>query len=53
MRCRCCPAHPTVRIFGRDDQDSDLVIDRMTEEELLRGLERSIPSDQQQGSRSR
>ena len=39
--------------FGRDDQASDLVIDRMSEEELLRGLERSIPSDQQQGGRSR
>ncbi len=40
-------------VFGRDDEASDLVIDRMTEEELLRGLERSIPSDQQQGGRSR
>jgi DNA-directed RNA polymerase subunit omega len=40
-------------IFGRDDQQSDMVIDRMTEEELLRGLERSLPSDQQQGGRSR
>jgi hypothetical protein len=30
-----------------------MVIDRMTEEELLRGLERSLPSDQQQGGRSR
>lgn len=40
-------------VFGRDDEQSDLMIDRMTEEELLRGLERSIPSDQQQGGRSR
>jgi DNA-directed RNA polymerase subunit omega len=40
-------------VFGRDDEASDMVIDRMTEEELLRGLERSIPSDQQQGGRSR
>ena len=40
-------------IFGRDDQSSDLVIDRMTEEELLRGMERSIPSDQHQNSRGR
>jgi DNA-directed RNA polymerase subunit omega len=40
-------------VFGRDDQNSDLVIDRMSEEELLRGLERTIPSDQQQGGRSR
>jgi DNA-directed RNA polymerase subunit omega len=40
-------------VFGRDDEHSDLIIDRMTEEELLRGLERSLPSDQQQGGRSR
>jgi DNA-directed RNA polymerase subunit omega len=40
-------------VFGRDDEHSDMVIDRMTEEELLRGLERSLPSDQQQGGRSR
>jgi DNA-directed RNA polymerase subunit omega len=39
--------------FGRDDMSSDLVIDRMTEEELLRGLERTLPSDQGQGNRSR
>jgi DNA-directed RNA polymerase subunit omega len=40
-------------VFGRDDEGSDSIIDRMTEEELLRGLERSIPTDQQQGGRSR
>ncbi len=40
-------------MFGRDDQSSDLVIDRMTEEELLRGLERSIPTDQHPNSRGR
>jgi DNA-directed RNA polymerase subunit omega len=40
-------------IFGRDDQSADLAIDRMTEEELLRGLERSIPSDQHQNGRGR
>jgi DNA-directed RNA polymerase subunit omega len=39
--------------LGRDDVHSDLVIDRMTEEELLRGMERSIPSDQHQSNRSR
>jgi DNA-directed RNA polymerase subunit omega len=39
--------------LGRDDQGSDLVIDRITEEELLRGMERSIPSDQHQNNRSR
>ncbi len=47
------PATAERPVFGRDDEASDLVIDRMTEEELLRGLERSIPSDQQQGGRSR
>jgi DNA-directed RNA polymerase subunit omega len=40
-------------IFGRDDQSTDLVIDRMSEEELLRGLERSIPTDQHPNSRAR
>ncbi len=39
--------------LGRDDPGSDLVIDRITEEELLRGMERSIPSDQHQNNRSR
>ena len=40
-------------VLGRDDGSADLVIDRMTEEELLRGMERSIPSDQHQSNRSR
>lgn len=44
---------PDRPVFSRDNEEADLVIDRMTEEELLRGLERSIPSDQQQGGRSR
>lgn len=44
---------PERTYFGRDDQSSDVVIDRMTEEELLRGMERSIPSDQHQNSRVR
>jgi DNA-directed RNA polymerase subunit omega len=39
--------------LGRDDQGMDSVIDRITEEELLRGMERSIPSDQHQNNRSR
>jgi DNA-directed RNA polymerase subunit omega len=39
--------------LSRDDEHSDLVIDRITEEELLRGMERSIPSDQHQNNRSR
>ena len=47
------PTSPDRPVFGRDDESADMVIDRMTEEELLRGLERSIPSDQQQGGRSR
>jgi DNA-directed RNA polymerase subunit omega len=47
------PSTPDRPVFGRDDERSDVMIDRMTEEELLRGLERSIPSDQQQGGRSR
>ena len=48
------PSSPSDRpVFSRDDQQSDLIIDRMTEEELLRGLERSLPSDQNQGGRSR
>jgi DNA-directed RNA polymerase subunit omega len=44
---------PERTYFGRDDQSADVVIDRITEEELLRGMERSIPSDQHQNSRSR
>jgi DNA-directed RNA polymerase subunit omega len=46
-------AAPDRPLLGRDDPSSDLVIDRMTEEELLRGLERSIPSDQHPNSRTR
>ena len=44
---------PERNYFSRDDQSADVVIDRMTEEELLRGMERSIPSDQHQNSRMR
>jgi DNA-directed RNA polymerase subunit omega len=44
---------PERSYFSRDDQSADVVIDRMTEEELLRGMERSIPSDQHQNSRMR
>jgi DNA-directed RNA polymerase subunit omega len=44
---------PERNYFSRDDQTADVVIDRMTEEELLRGMERSIPSDQHQNSRMR
>jgi DNA-directed RNA polymerase subunit omega len=41
-------------MFGQDNQATDTVIDRISEEELLRGMERSIPSDPfHGGSRSR
>ncbi len=42
------PALPTARpvnVFARDDQCSDAKIDRITEDELLEGLARSIPPD--------
>jgi DNA-directed RNA polymerase subunit omega len=38
------PAVPSVNIFRTDD-DSDAAVDRMTEEDLLQGLMRSIPAD--------
>jgi DNA-directed RNA polymerase subunit omega len=38
------PARP-VNIPRPDDQTSDAKIDRITEEELLQGLARSIPTD--------
>ncbi|RMF01417.1 MAG: DNA-directed RNA polymerase subunit omega [Alphaproteobacteria bacterium] len=41
-------------VLGQDDQKSDTTIDRMTEEELLRGLENLVPGDgSNAGSRSR
>ncbi|GAB4234676.1 MAG: DNA-directed RNA polymerase subunit omega [Methyloligellaceae bacterium] len=41
-------------VLGQDDQKSDTTIDRMTEEELLRGLESLVPGDgSNAGSRSR
>lgn len=41
-------------VLGQDDQSTDTVIDRMTEEELLRGLESLVPSDASNaGSRTR
>jgi len=36
-------------VVGKDDQIDDNVIDRMTEEELLRGLENLSPSDSSSG----
>ncbi len=41
-----------VNYFGQDDPATDVAIDRLTEEELLQGLARSIPSDAS-GSRSK
>ncbi len=41
-------------VIGQDDPSADTMIDRMTEEELLRGLESIAPSDSSNaGSRSR
>lgn len=41
-------------MFGQDSPATDTVIDRISEEELLRGLERTIPTDPfHGGSRSR
>lgn len=43
-----------VPVLGQDDQSRDKVIDRMTEEELLRGLESLPPAESPNaGSRSR
>ena len=42
------PALPSARpvnVLGPDDQFSDAMIDRITEEELLQGLARSIPAE--------
>lgn len=42
------PALPSARqvnVLGPDDQFSDSIIDRITEEELLQGLARSIPAE--------
>lgn len=39
-------ASPSQLVFGRDDQSTDTQVDRsMSEEELLRNLERSLPID--------
>ncbi|HZV20262.1 MAG TPA: DNA-directed RNA polymerase subunit omega [Hyphomicrobiales bacterium] len=50
------PALPSARpanVLGPDDQFSDAVIDRITEEELLQGLARSIPPEAASGSRGK
>ena len=38
-------------VIGQDDQASDVMIDRMTEEELLRGLESLASSESNAGQR--
>ena len=46
------PALPSARpvnVLGPDDQFSDAMIDRITEEELLQGLARSIPAEAASG----
>ena len=44
--------HPA-NVLGPDDQYSDAKIDRITEEELLRGLVHSIPADAVSGGRAK
>ncbi len=39
------PSDRRVPVLGRDDQSSDQVVDSMTEEQLLRGLETMTPSE--------
>ena len=50
------PALPTARpvnVLAPDDQSSDTKIDRISEEQLLEGLARSIPAEAASGSGSR
>src|SRR3974377_2469610 len=50
------PALPSARpvnVLGPDDQFSDAMIDRITEEELLQGLARSIPVEAAGGGPSK
>jgi DNA-directed RNA polymerase subunit omega len=47
------PAGHPANVLGPDDQYSDEKIDRITEEELLRGLVRSIPADAVSGGRAK
>jgi len=39
------PPERRAPVLGRDDESSDTVVDVMTEEQLLRGLESMTPSD--------
>ncbi len=50
------PARQTARpvnVLGPDDRSSDTKIDRISEEQLLEGLARSIPAEVAGGSRSK
>jgi DNA-directed RNA polymerase subunit omega len=47
------PSSRSVNVLGPDDQFSDAMIDRITEEELLQGLARSIPAEAASGGRSK
>ena len=39
------PPHPLRPMLGRDDQSTDTLVDMMTEEQMLRGLESLKPND--------
>lgn len=39
------PTHPRRPMLGRDDQSTDTVVDMITEDQLLRGLESLTPTD--------
>ena len=39
------PTHPRRPMLGRDAQSTDTVVDMITENQLLRGLERLTPTD--------
>jgi DNA-directed RNA polymerase subunit omega len=47
------PGSRPMNVLGPDDQFSDAIIDRITEEELLQGLARSIPAESASGGRSK
>src|ERR1700720_875574 len=47
------PGARAVNVLGPDDQYSDATIDRITEEELLQGLARSIPAEAASGGRAK
>ncbi len=44
-RPRCMPPDRRAPVLGRDDPTSDAVVDVMTEEQLLRGLESMTPTE--------